>query len=124
MLDIQQKRKLRSVIYHKFTLGVIFLVVLWVVHSTWVVYKKKVESEDLMRLSIERVESLRNRNDDLDYKISRLDTEVGIEEEIRSKFSVTKEDENMVVVVAKEDKISTTTVEKSGFWEKFKKFFR
>lgn len=124
MLDIQQKRKLRSFMYHKVTLSLLFLMVLVFIHSTWVVYKKKVESEELMNISKERVISLKEREVDLNQKISRLDTEVGIEEEIRSKFSVTKDNENMVVVVSREEKVATTVPEHLSLWSKFINWFK
>lgn len=124
MLDIQQKRKLRSFMYHKATLSLLFLMVLVFIHSTWVVYKKKVESEELMNISKERVKSLKEREVDLNQKISRLDTEVGIEEEIRSKFSVTKDNENMVVVVSRDEKVATTVPENRSLWSKFVNWFK
>jgi cell division protein FtsB len=98
--------------------------VLVFIHSTWVVYKKKVESEELMNISKERVISLKEREVDLNQKISRLDTEVGIEEEIRSKFSVTKDNENMVVVVSREEKVATTVPEHLSLWSKFINWFK
>lgn len=123
MLDIQQKRKLRGVIYHKYTLGVLVLVLLFFIHSTWVVYTKKRESEILVDLSKQRLSGLKNREEDLTDKIDKLNTEAGIEEEIRSKFSVTKENENMVVVVQDKESQASTTTEEVGLWHKVKSFF-
>lgn len=124
MLDIQQKRKLRFFVYHRFTLGALFIFVLVMTHSTYQVYKKKQESEGLLRVSEDRVDLLRKRDTDLNEKINRLDTDVGIEEEIRSKFSVTKENENMVVVVPKDEKVATSVPESSSLWSKFISFFK
>lgn len=124
MLDIQQKRKLRSFLYHKGTLAVLFVFVLLMVHSTWVVYEKKVESEQLMNLSKQRVDELNKRDHDLDYKINRLDTEVGIEEEIRSKFTVTKENENVVVVVPRVSEEASSTPKKPSFFTRFLNLFK
>lgn len=124
MLDIQQKRKLRSFMYNKFTLLTLFILVIVSVHSAWVVYDKKMESESLMNRSKQRVDELRKREEDLNQKIERLDTEVGIEEEIRSKFSVTKENENMVIVVPKEEKIATSAPMKITIWAKLMSYFK
>lgn len=104
--------------YHRVTLGALLVILLVLAHSTWVVYKKKRESQTLMNISKERVAGLRDRENDLNQKIKRLDTDFGIEEEIRSKFSVTKEDESMVVVVASEKAIATTSIKKGGFWSR------
>lgn len=119
MLDFQQKRKVRSYMYNRVTLGLLLLVLIIVIHSTWVVYRKKVESEELRDVSLKNVESLRVRSEDLQIKIDRLNTKQGVEEEVRSKFSVAKDDENMVIIV--QDEPSTTEeVKKGGFWSSFK----
>jgi hypothetical protein len=110
--------------YHRVTLGVLSLIVIWAIHSTWSVYKKKMESESLMNISKQRVDNLRSRNDDLDYKISRLDTEVGVEEEIRSKFSVTKDNESMVVVVPDQSVASSSVEKEESFWTKLINIFK
>ena len=113
---------MRTVMYNKVTLVVLFVLVIMVFHSTWNVYKKKTESEDMKNLSYQRVEELRGRSNELQAKIDRLSTQTGIEEEIRSKFSVAKGDENMVIVVD-EDGSSSTAPVKHGFWAKFTGFF-
>ena len=118
MLDFQQKRKVRSVIYHKATLVVLFLIVLLLARSTWLVWGKKQESEEMRRVSSQNVEELRARNDNLQSKIGKLDTNSGVEQEIRAKYSVVKEGENMVVVVEDPDSKSATTTQEMGFWKK------
>lgn len=124
MLDIQQKRKLRTYMYSRVTLALLFLIVLLAMHSTWSVYKKKRESQVLLSVSENRVIELRDRESDLDSKIKRLDTEVGLEEEIRSKFSVAKENEAVVIVVEQDKKIATSTKNEYGFWSRIVNFFR
>lgn len=123
MLDIQQKRKIRGVAYHRVTIGVLFLFTLVAIHSTWVVYEKKVESEKLKYLAMKRVSDLESRDVDLQNKMDRLGTSVGIEEEIRAKFSVAKENENMVIVVDESKIKATTTSSNGGFWKKIKSIF-
>ncbi len=123
MLDFQQKRKVRSFIYNHITLGVLTLLVLFVLHSTWSVYQKKRESERMRNLSLQHVEELRQREGELTVKIERLDTEAGIEEEIRSKFNVAKQEENIVIIVPPSDLGTSTTDSRTGFWKKVKSFF-
>lgn len=124
MLDIQQKRKFRNIIYHKATLVVLALLVLLALHSTWRVYMKKRESVTMREVSAQRLAELENRNAELDAKINKLGTVSGVEEEIRSKYSVAKESENMVIIVREEGEATTTVVEKGGFWLKIKALFR
>lgn len=124
MLDIQQKRKVRSFLYHRGFLAVLFVVVLFALHSTWSVYRKKELSLEMKNISLNQVEDLRKRNDDLDKKINKLTTDVGIEEEIRSKFSVAKEGESVVVVVQDEQKAASSTKSHASFWSKLISVFK
>ena len=121
MLDFQQKRKVRAVLYNRITIGALFVIVLFVLHSTLGVYQKERESEEMKRMSLARVEDLRVREGELQSRIERLGTNPGIEEEIRSKFSVAKDKENMVVIVEEQSKVSTTSLERS-FWQKIWNF--
>lgn len=123
MLDFQQKRKIRSVAYNRITLFILFILILIIGRSTWMVYRKERTSQDMKNVSLQNVEELRLRNDELTAKIARLETTPGVEEEIRSKFNVVKSEENMVVIVENEkDKVSTTSPEIS-LWQKIKNFF-
>ena len=123
MLDFHQKRKIRSIMYHRITLVALSVLVLIILHSTWVVYKKEQESEEMKNVSLEQVKELRQRNDELTSKIDKLATVSGVEEEIRSKFSVVKDNENMVVVVPDKDSEASTTGSKISFWRKIWSFF-
>ena len=123
MLDYGQKRKVRGFMYHRATLVVLGVIVLIVLHSTWVVYTKKRTSEEMKNISLQNVESLRERNSDLQSKIDRLDTVPGKEEEIRSKFGLVKDKENMVVIVPDESPSVATTTRATGFWANVVSFF-
>lgn len=122
MLDFQQKRKAKSLMYNRVTIVILFVVVLFALHSTWVVYKKQRESQTLREVSEKKVGELSVREKEIDDKIKALDTQQGIEKEIRSKFNVIKGDENMVIVLDDENastsQVSTTT----SFWQKVKSF--
>ena len=122
MLDFERKRKLRSYMYNRITLWVLGVVVIFALHSTWLVYQKKRESERMKNISLARVGELEARDADLKSKIERLSTPTGMEEEIRSKFSVAKENENMVVVLEDQKAVATTT-KKVTFWQKIIDFF-
>jgi len=123
MLDFQQKRKIRSAMYSRLSLGILLVVSVFFLHSTWGVYSKKRLSEEEKQLSLKNVEELRERSVDLKSKMEELDTEQGIEKEIRSRFSVAKEDEKIVVILEdNENKVSTSTT-KDSFWQKIRDFF-
>lgn len=121
MLDFHQKRKVRAVMYHRATLIVLSILVLLSIHSVWSVYQKKSTSEQAKEVALRRTEELRARDSELKSNIERLQTTRGIEEEIRSKFTVAKNGENMVVVVD-DSKVGTSTTQR-GFWRKIRDFF-
>ena len=123
MLDFRQKRKVRNILYHPATLVFLFVLVVFFLHSTWVVYIKKRTSESLKNSLVAKVENLRARDAELSSKIERLKTEAGLEEEIRSKFTVAKNNENMVIVVEENNTNATNTAERASFWQKFLDFF-
>lgn len=123
MLDFHQKRKVRSVMYHRVTVVILSVITLIVLHSTWLVYNKKIESAEMKDVALRGVEELRIRDSDLLAKIDRLSTTPGVEEEVRSKFSVAKDGENAVVIVEDEETKVSTTSQKISFWTKLKNFF-
>ena len=118
MLDFQQKRKVRRLIYHRVTLILLAILVLFAIHSTWVVYQKKRTSQEMKDVSLRNVEELRLRDEELKWRIERLQTPPGIEEEIRSKFTVAKGGESMVIVVDNQSQSTSTASQKTSFWQK------
>ncbi len=77
----------------------------------------------MKNISLQNVEELRLRNEELQNKIVRLSTVSGVEEEIRSKFSVAKEGENVVLVIDNKNDNASTTTTKKEFWTFISKFF-
>ena len=116
MLDIQQKRKARSVAYHPVTLVILTILVLFFAHSTWAVWQKKQESEQMKNISAANLADLQARDAELKADIANLQTDNGIEAEIRSKFNVAKAGENMVVVVNTDNPV-TSTATSTSFWQ-------
>ena len=124
MLDFEKKRKVRGILYSRVTIGVLVVLVFIVAHSTWSVWQKKRESEQLKNISMQNVEDLKTRDANLRSKIDRLQTDAGLEEEIRSKFSVAKADESVVVVVPQEAAVATSAPLEVSFWQKIWNFLK
>lgn len=124
MLDFQQKRKVKSFLYNRVTAGILLVIVLLVARSTWSVYQKQMESESLRKLSEKKVLELELRNKEINDKIQALDTAPGLEREIRSKFNVVKEKENMVVILDDTNSNNYNSTTTKSFWQKVKNFFK
>lgn len=74
--------------------------------------------------SAERLYELETRDAELEGKIRKLATVSGVEEEIRSKFSVAKDNENMVIIVREEPATTTVDEPELSFWSKVRNLFR
>lgn len=88
-------------------LFILFLIFGVLAHATWGVYQK----EKIARENRDAVEAkllaLEEKKITLDEALERLGTERGIEEEIREKFRVVKEGEQLVILL---DENETATV--------------
>ena len=123
MLDFQQKRKLRAFAYHRVTLVILAILVVFGIHSTWSVWQKERQSFELRKVAEDKNIELLSRQNDLTAKIYRMESPEGIEEEIRSKFDVAKENESLVIVLP--DKISATSSQQGlSLWNKFINLFK
>lgn len=99
MFDFHEKRKLRRILYSRTAIIVVFLLALLLSRSAY--ERFKVERDMATRL-LERTneyEELKSRAALLESKVSHLENERGIEEEIRSRFDVAKEGEQVVVII-------------------------
>lgn len=123
MLDFQQKWKAKSFLYSKGVRIFLALVALYSLYSTYRVYDKKRESAQAVVEAERRLIALSAKNTVLLEDIDRLQTDEGLEAEIRNKYSVAKGSEQVVVLVEEESTPVVTVAEKKGVWAKVKGFF-
>ncbi|MCX6717598.1 MAG: septum formation initiator family protein [Candidatus Taylorbacteria bacterium] len=119
MVDFQRKKNIRKVIYSRITIFVLFVVVIFLLRAVYDIYKKERVSFKSVASVEENYNDLKNRQSMLKSEIERLNTDKGVEEEIRSKFSVSKPGETVVVIVDNSSNTSTDS-ENTGqsFWQK------
>jgi cell division protein FtsB len=125
MFDYQQKKKIRKVIYSKITLVILFIFIIILIKANYGIFKKERLSNENYNIVKEDFDSLKNRKAVLESEIKRMKTEEGIEEEIRSKFDVSKPGEVVVNII--DDNKSTTTDNKDkkvSFWGKMMSWFK
>ena len=81
----------------------------------------------MRQASLKDLNELKDRKDKLASEIDNLNTASGLEAEIRSKFSVVKQGEQVIVVVPA-DTATTTAAEQPGFirnlWNRFMNIFK
>ena len=125
MFDFQQKKKIRKVIYSKAFLIVLLILIVVLAKATYEIYQKEnLSSEDLSETQKE-YDGLKTRQSMLNSEISKLKTDTGVEEEIRSKFDVAKPGETVVVVVGNNSSSTNDqNGQNKGFWQSFLGWFK
>ena len=119
MFDFYEKRKMRNVLYSKPVLVLLGVVVLLFIYSVWGAYQKETETKEKWKAREEVLTELEGRESELEEEIDRLNTEKGIEAEIRSKFEVAKEGEEVIVIVEPpEEEVSSAPREEKGFFKR------
>ncbi|HVS79409.1 MAG TPA: septum formation initiator family protein [Candidatus Paceibacterota bacterium] len=118
MLQYNEKTKLRRRIYSIPVFVVLLVITILVVRGTWDVYWKRVESRQNLDKVTEQAAALESRQAELNDEIDRLQTQAGVEEEIRKKFSVVKDGEQVAVLVDNGASTTPAPPPKPGFWKK------
>jgi len=119
MLSKPKHRK--SIIYTLPVVIILFGLVFLVGKASWNTYGKMQESSERRAQAEAELDDVLSRYDELQKKVDYLETDKGVEEEIRTKFNVAREGEKVFVIVGDEKEIDTTDVERgffSGLWHK------
>lgn len=123
-----QQRKVKKRVYSWPVVIILAVVAYFFLVNTYDVYKKYSESRNNIVGLEEKYEMSMDRKEKLEGDIEWLSSERGIEEEIRDKFNVVKEGEEVVVIVNDDSIVEEEGVEESGFftdiWESFREIFR
>lgn len=108
-------------LYSAPAIGILLLLCGLLFRATWGMYVKATQSkEEASKVSLELSE-LKQREVVLRDSIEKLKTDSGVEAEIREKYNVAREGEQVVVLVGGTTTIATTTPK--SFWDKTRQFF-
>jgi len=128
MLDFKEKRRLKKVLYSKPTIILLGLILIFLVNTVWGIYNKAKVAHDNKELVLQNFNDLKEREEYLSLKIEKLKTERGIEEEVREKFGVVREGEEVVIVVDSDienEKYKKQNIfNPQGLWQKFLSIFK
>jgi len=102
MKDFQKNRKIKNLFYSKISIAFLLVVLFLLVRGTWGVYQKSTISSGRRDMASVQLDNLHIRKSDLEKEIDRLDSRVGIEEELRIRYSLSKEDEKVIIIVDEE----------------------
>jgi cell division protein FtsB len=128
MREYQQKHIVRTLLYSRVTMVILFLLIVLLLRSIMELNDKRIE------VNVERDETAKERQD-LESKVEKIrkqnefiKTERGFEEYVRTTYPVVKEGEGVIVIYDDESQSVSEVREKMTAWEKisvyWNSFFR
>jgi cell division protein FtsB len=125
MRQFEQKRKIKKFIYSKFVILVLVFILGFLIKGNIGIYTKYRESLSRKNSANVQLVKLSDRQKNIEEKIVNLETRVGIEEELRNRFSIAKEGEKMVVIIEdKNQQFEVKIPEDENFIEKTFSWFK
>mgnify|MGYP001603158930 CR=1 FL=1 len=128
MREFQEKNRIRRILYSKFFIIVLILLVGFMSMSFIKIYKKYRESKMLAEKTEQELKELETKKAELESSTAKLQTESGTEKEIRSTFNVKKPGEETIVIVEKNEENGKMGLEEKGFfsriWQAIKSIFK
>jgi cell division protein FtsB len=113
------QNKWRSVLQSRPVLVILFFVVLSFAWNVFEFWGKMSETRKNRQMVEAKVNQLQIEKERLTADISKLNTEEGVEDNIREKFGLAKEGEQLIVVVDDESEKDTTEEESSNWFTSF-----
>ena len=123
MFDFYERRKLRAILYSKVFLLFLFLLIILLAKGAWGVYGQERETSRKTAEKAAELKDLADRHTTLVAELKQLSTERGVERELREKYEVTKEGEEMIVLVQPPKENKSTAPKNRSVWDWFKNLF-
>ena len=115
MINFQQTRRRRNILHSKPVLAFLFILVLVFAWGMIGFFGKMRLTKGNRELAETKVAELGKEKQKLSADIARLETESGVEENIRQKFGLAKQGEGLIVVVDDKNPPKVVEKEKSFF---------
>lgn len=122
MLDFQQKWKVKTFMHSRWVRGLLLVIAVYSIFSVYRVYEKKRESNRELAKVEQQLIALSAKDVALMRQIDMLQTDQGLEAGIRAKYSVARDNEQVVVLVEDTESPVSTIIETQGIFEKIKSF--
>jgi len=106
MREFQQRRIFRRLMYSKISIFFLSIIFIFFAFSVAGVYRKSKEASQKNNEVKSELNELKAKKDYLENEINRLNTNIGVEEELRDKFQVAKPGEK-VIIILDDNKVDT-----------------
>jgi len=119
MQELQKKQRVRRIIYSLPLLIVLFIITFFLAKGAIGVMNKERESSRISKDLEEKAKIFSLREQELEEDIARIQTEEGIKDEIKERFSVIQEGEHVAVIVDERNSSSSTDDSTLPWYRKF-----
>lgn len=109
MEHLRERQKIKRRIYSRPVQIILLIVIIFLARSTWKIYQKNQEAKDSLMRAEAELSTLQLSSAELAEKIEDLESERGRDREIREKFGVAKDGEDVVIIVRGKNGTSTST---------------
>lgn len=128
MFDFNEKRKIRTLLYSKVSIGILLILTVILGVSVFERFQVSREMANKKNVVEEELEVLKQKASTLEVRVKNLQNERGVEAELRKRFDVVKEGEQMIIILDEEaeenslkkkteDSIDDTSfIERLKFW--------
>jgi len=123
-MDYRKRKNINKVIYSRPFLLVFFMITAFFVYTVMSIVPKVIETRKNKNIVKAEFENLINQEGKLKSETERIQSEEGIEENLREKFRVAKEGEGLIIIVDEEGKEGVKYEEKKSFLHFFKNLFK
>ncbi len=123
MREFEQKKKIRKILYSRTVIFLLFVVFVFLLHATYKVYQKQRLSQHNLDQVAQEYNKLEQREQRIKSSVDYLQTDKGVEAEIRSKFRAVKPGEQVAIIINDEVKKEIPTAPKQSLWVKIIDFF-
>ncbi|MBI2046469.1 MAG: septum formation initiator family protein [Parcubacteria group bacterium] len=116
--DFRKKRQLKRMFYSTGAIVVLGIIVFFLGHATWDVYQKAKVTDEKRQEVLSELTRLQKQRTSLEDALERLQTDRGIEEEVRTKFNVAKEGEKVITIVSPQKEDGSDTPQATSWWKR------
>lgn len=115
---------LPRILYSRWFIAALIILVALAGRAAFKVYGRYQDSRATLALAEKELAIMEDKKTALQKEIAKLKTEEGIEKEIRKKYQVTKDSEQLIVILDAQPKNRAETPKKpDGLWQTIIKFF-
>jgi len=124
MKKFQNKKHYKKIMQSKHVLIVLGVCLIFFIFNIIQLTNKAIETRKNRNIAQNKINQFQQQKNDLEYKIQKLNTEKGMEENIRERFGLAKEGEGVVIIVEDKNKIENKEIENDkGFFSFLKNLF-